>query len=244
MTKILKSMMLLVFALFLFAQDWHAITTLEKKWVKTITNPKVDTTPPTWFKPSKSEDVDYWLSVLPVKDDAKKHTQFVVSPALGMIAPIVETPAWSKDYKWLMAWKNVDLNKYFQQGAHLYPGTTPIWWVWNSVIGWHSNYYLSKRTPYTTVFGKIPMLDPKDEVWFYVKAIWAKAKPNEWILLKYKVYSSYETKPTDTKVMNTRKWKRDITLYTCTPIWTARNRWIIKWELSDAKSVILDGKIE
>ena len=68
--------------------------------------------------------------------------------------------------------------------------------------------------------------------------------PNEWILLKYKVFGSYETKPTDTKVMNTRKGKRDITLYTCTPIWTARNRWIIKWELSDAKSVILDGKIE
>lgn len=231
---------ILFFSSFLFFGSIFAISSLEIKWVKTILNPKVDTTPPGWFKPSNTEDIDYWLSVLPVKSDAIKYTQFVVAPALWMIAPVVETPEWSKDYKGLLAWKNIDLNKYFQQWAHLYPWTAPIWWIWNSVIGWHSNYYLSKRTPYTTVFGKIPMLDPKDEVWFYVKAAWKKAKANEWVLLKYKVFSSYETKPTDVKVMNTRKWKRDITLYTCTPIWTARNRWIIKWELLDAKSVMLD----
>ena len=208
-----------------------ALTPLSQKWVKTITNPKVDTAPPTWFRPSTTEDLRYWINLLPSQKNEK---QYVVAPALGMIAPIVETDPKSSDYQKLVAWKSIDLNPYFQRWAHLYPSTAQIWAVWNAVIGWHSNYLVSKRTDFTTVFGRIPELDVKDELWFYRHYQW-----NQWILLKYSITKSYETKATDTKVMLPTKWKREVTLYTCTPIGTARNRWILRAELKESKFVTL-----
>lgn len=244
---------MLIFAafVFLFWSSTFALTPIAKKWVKVFTNKKVDTTPPTWFKPSDSEDIKYWLSVLPSKKDAN-YSEYIVIPAMWLVAPIVKTPKTitkvvktkvngkrvskntqvpNPDYTKAIAGKAVDFNKYFSQWIHQYPGTPDIGTKWNTVLGGHSNYYVSKRTNYTTVFGRLPELDKDDQVWFY-----KKQSDGKWMLLKYKTTKSYETKANDVNViLPVKKWTSEVTLYTCVPIWTAKNRWIVKAEIFEAK---------
>lgn len=228
-----------------------AMTPIADKWVKVFKNKKVDTTPPTWFKPSDSEDINYWLWVLPSKKDAN-YSQYIVIPAMWLISPLVQTPKtitkttkikikgkWTNqtttvpnpDYTKAIAGKTVDFNKYFSLWVHQYPGTPDVGSKWNTVLGGHSNYYMSKRTNYTTIFGRLPELDKDDQVRFY-----KKQSDGKWMLIKYKTVKSYETKPTDVNViLPLKKWTSEVTLYTCVPIGTAKNRWIIKAEIYEAK---------
>lgn len=246
MKKIIS--LLMVFVMLLSSVSvTHALTPIAKKWVKVVKSSKVDTTPPKWFKPSDSEDINYWLGVLPSKKDAN-YSQYMVIPAMWLVSPIVQTPKTIKDKKWktinnpdytnAIAGKAVDFNKYFSLWVHQYPGTPDIGTKWNTVLWWHSNYYVSKRTNYTTIFWRLPELDKNDQVWFF-----KKQSDGKWMLLKYKVEKSYETKPTDVNVIapmkidpKTKKASTsEFTAYTCVPIGTAKNRWIVKWELVEVK---------
>jgi len=49
---------------------------------------------------------------------------------------------------------------------------------------------------------------------------------------KYKIVEKKVVKPTDVSVLKQEKWKKISTLMTCTPVWTALRRLIIKSELS------------
>ncbi len=228
-----------------------ALTPIANKWVKIFTNKKVDTTPPTRFKPSESEDIKYRLSVLPNQKDAN-YSEYMVIPAMWLVSPIVKTPKTitkmtktkvngktvsknaqvaNPDYIKAIAGKAVDFNKYFSQWVHQYPGTPDVGTKWNTVLGGHSNYYMSKRTNYTTIFGRLPELDKNDQVRFYKKQSDGKR-----MLLKYKTVKSYETKANDVNViLPINKWTSEVTLYTCVPIGTAKERRIVKAEIFEAK---------
>ena len=87
-------------------------TPIIKKGIKTIIQKAVDTTPPTRFKPSNTKDLNYWLNVLPFKEDKTKDS-YIVLPSVGLISPIVYIPEDSNEYKAAKRGEYVDMNKFF-----------------------------------------------------------------------------------------------------------------------------------
>ncbi len=203
------------------------------KGIKVIKQKRVETSDPKWFKPSYTEDINDWLNILPYKVD-KNNSKYLVLPSIWLVAPIGEVNQNSSDYKKVMNWRVLNFNKYLQTWVMQYPGTAEVGNIWNTVIFGHSSYWKNDSGRYKTIFTKIMELDPGEEIWVYVK-VW-----NKYTLEKYKVNKSYETNPRNTSVLLPKKGK-NLTLFTCTNIWTAQNRWILEakylWSASAKKSV-------
>jgi sortase (surface protein transpeptidase) len=207
-------------------------TPIIQKWIKTIVQAKVDTTPPKRFKPSNTKDLNYWLNVLPFKEDREKES-YIVLPSVGIIAPIIYIPEDSNDYKAAKRGESVDMNRYFLGGVSLYPTSALPWNVGNAIIWWHSNYRYKDKSNYRTIFTKMPELNVGQEVWFYRKIDW------KWNFFRFTIKKSYEVSDLSTDIMKPTKWKTETTLYTCTPIGTAKKRWIVKAELLSQEIISL-----
>lgn len=102
----------------------------------------------------------------------------------------------------------------------------------NSVIGGHSNYYKNIVSHYKTIFTKIPELIANDEIWTY-----RKQSNNTRVMYRYKIKQSFEMSKFDESIVAQDKSKKEITLYTCVPIGTSKNRWIIKGELIETRAI-------
>ena len=231
-----------------------------KKWKRIIQSPKV--LPKTWtpilektnilenkkidtvikkerfiLSGSTNRSLDFWKKVLDKRDrNAKK---YIVIPSSGLIIPINNINENTSDYKKIISWKEIELNKYLKTGVMEYPWTSTKWFweIWNKVIFWHSSYWKKDDWRYKTDFGKIIELDPNEEIWIYIKN-------NSWKyrLFRYKVEDSYNTTDDDIWVLNPWIWK-NISLITCTPIWWIAGRWIIKAKFIDEEKIELEKRI-
>lgn len=83
------------------------------------------------------------------------------------------------------------------------------------------------------------MLDDGDEVWYY-----RRMDSTSWMRYVYTVARSYETAPDDVAVFDPLGTGSEMTLYTCVPIGTADNRWIIKTILQSSQQVYYPPMIE
>lgn len=206
---------------------------LPKTWsdislkINTLDKEKIETKLPEWIKSdwlSQNEDLSYWLNKLPYEQD-KKENEYIVLPSIGMIVPIKSVENNNSDYDKLINWKEIEFNNYLKNWAMKYPWTSSnsYWELWNTVIFWHSSYWKKDDGRYKTAFQSIIWLDQNDEILIYKKDI------NNWEykIFKYIVENSYETKASDTSILKETDWK-NLTLFTCTPIWWIEWRWIVR----------------
>lgn len=187
-----------------------AVETLIPEWVKNPENPN-------------SRDLNYWLEKLPFLEDKDAGT-YIVLPNQGIISPVVDIPSTDANRKKLISGHEIDVNKYLKNGMINYPGTSVNGFgeEGNMVIFGHSSYFKKDNGRYKTVFQKIIELDVNESILIYKKDIFGEYK-----LYEYNVTASYNTKPTDVKVLLPNGGS-ELTLFTCTPIGNLTGRWIVK----------------
>ncbi len=194
--------------------------------VSVVKNPKVDTTPPSWLLSTGTVDPYFRTQkVLPYTGE-RNYNQYIVIPQIWVVVPLVSLDPTSSTYRQVMAWNELHW-KYFSSWAIIYPGTPWIGQTGNSLIGAHSNYYYSDPSYYRTIFTTLPELIQNDVI------LWL-SKSSSWrIVYKYRVMDSYQTAWLPDKVIAQPLYKKRITLYTCVPIGTSKERRIVQAELFD-----------
>lgn len=142
-----------------------------------------------------------------------------------MVIPIYRINESSKDYKSLVNFEYVNVNKYLKYWSLIYPDNinSTYWEKWNITIMWHSSYLKSDNWRYKTHFQVIIWLEEWKEIWIYKKI------NDKFKRFRYIVKKSYDTEPYDIDIINSTD-KSELTLFTCTPIWWDGWRWIIKSE--------------
>lgn len=151
-------------------------------------------TPPTWFKPKNialaPRDISYWKKVLPYEDD-RYADMYMVIPQLGLITPIQQIPRDSADRSHMIDGREIGINKYLQGGIIEYAGSVAPGHEGKRIDFGHSNYLSKDAGRYKTIFATLMRLDPGDEVWYFVR------NGDLYTLHRYRVSSSYPTKPSD-----------------------------------------------
>ncbi len=194
--------------------------------VTTKSNSKVNTSLPdessfrlAW---STNTELDYWKQVL--IDADKNASKYIVVPSNWLVVPINTVTENSKDFESMINGREINVNNYLKTWVVEYPGTSDKWYgeLWNKVVFWHSSYWNDDDGRYKTHFQKIIELDKNEEVWIY-----EKNSNGEYMRYRYIVTESYNTPNNDTSVL--KPWfGKNLTLFTCTPIWGTAGRWIIK----------------
>lgn len=205
--------------------DAFALTPKEQKGVKVLTSSHISYESPTRFQPigltGVSEDIAYRTSLLPFSG-AQDYPLYVVIPTLGLIAPIVEIPPWTKDHMQMIDGKSININTYLSSWVLHYPGTALPGQIWNIVIFWHSNFLRQGVGDYKTIFADLMNLDvwPYDEI-----RIYQKGENDFFNLFKYTIEQSYETNPQDVEILLPIEGE-ELTVFACTN--GIEWRWIIK----------------
>ncbi len=184
-----------------------------------------------------NDDINYRKTSLPETD--KNASEIIVTPSNGMVIPIINVDNINTDYKELISGREIDVNKYLKWGALKYPWTWDNWYskVWNPVIFGHSSYFKKDDWRYKTLFQKIIELDAWEQIWIY-------QKQTDWIYKRfiYIVEKSYEVTPSSVDILNAWIWK-NLTLFTCTPIWNLTWRWIVKAKYYDEEKIALEKEL-
>ena len=171
---------------------------------------------------SANDDIEYWKQVLVEQDrDANK---YIVVPANGLVVPINEFSEDSQEFDKMINGREVDINSALETGALEYPGTSINGYgqEGTKMVFAHSSYWKGEEGRYKTHFQKIIELSEWEQVWIYVK------NPEwEYDQYKYEIEESYNTSEYDTSIFLPQDGK-NLTLFTCTPIWGTDGRWIIK----------------
>lgn len=183
--------------------------------------PKKETFRLAW---TNEKNLEKWLEILPKQDRNKD--KYIVLPTQGLIMWINSVNKNDKSYQEFINWKNQNFYDYLIDWALEVPWTSinNFWEIWNKVIAWHSSYWKGWKSRYKTHFQKIIGMEKGEEIWIFTK--------NEnWNFDKYiyKVTESYNTSKNDISILKPTDNKQ-LTLFTCTPIWGSHGRWIVKSE--------------
>ena len=214
--------------------------TVAEKGIAIVKNPSVETNFPTWFKPSSLSnaptDAQYWINTIPYVEDRNENS-YVVVPTSGIVAPIESSN--SRESQKAINGQSFDYATPLSSGVGHYPGTQKPGEVGTSVLYGHSSDYTRNPGRYKTVFGKIIELDAGEEVWVYNRqADWSFER------LRFVVNTSREITPTTTNILLPRAG-RNLTLFTCTPIWGISGRWFVNATLVwDTSNKVLDLGLE
>lgn len=167
-------------------------------------------------------DLSYWLQALPEQD--RKGDKYVVIPWNGLVIPVNTVKEWTKEYEKFNDWGDEDFANYLVSWAVELPlEYADFWEVGKKVIMWHSSYFYNKSR-YRTHFQKIISLNKSDEIWIYKKDV-----NNEFKRFVYKVVESKNVKDDDISILYPSD-KDELVLFTCTPVWGIKWRWIVKAE--------------
>ncbi len=192
--------------------------------VKTIKDKRVKTTLPKLISTlawNYVNDINFWIKNLDKRD--RNRDEYIVIPSNWLVVPVNNVEVTTPDFSKLVSGQEINVNKYLKTWVMSYPGTTNNEYgkPWNKVIFWHSSYWENDDWRYKTHFQKIIELDNSEEVWIYKKVDW------EFKRFRYIVQKSYNTPANDVSVLKPWIWS-NLTLFTCTPIWWIKWRWIIK----------------
>ena len=231
----MKKIVSVILSVMLVSGSSFALTPKAEKWVITIESDALEWQSPTWFEPvaleNASEDIEYWTSILPYKED-RNDDMYIVLPTLWLITPVVFVPEGSEDYKNMTTWKEIDINKYLPEWVMHYPGTWMPWEVANPVIFGHSNYFAKEEGKYKSIFADLMNLDvsPRDEMWVFTK------EDDEYELRKFTIEESYETTPDDVWILKPKGGK-ELTVFACTE-WL-KWRWILRGKMIENNEVLV-----
>ncbi len=191
-------------------QEQKIIEKLENEW---------NTLKKIYFSPKKLvtsyESVTLDLDIIPYENR-------ILIPKIGKNVPIVDVNI-----------KNIDSEKEIddifmhelEKWVIRHPKTSLPWKEWNVFIFWHSSNYPWIKWEYNDVFALLDNLYFWDEI-----IVFYNQKKYVYIIKEKKVI-----KPWNTEMLNRQQWKKELTLMTCWPIWTALNRLIVIWELQELK---------
>lgn len=197
---------------------WDRVETLPNRIVSTQL-PSSETFRLAW---DTNEDISHWKQVLPQED--RDAGRYVVIPSNGLVIPVNSFAEDSKDFDAMINGREGNINPALRSWALEYPGSSTKGYgeVGNKVIFGHSSYFANELGRYKTHFQKIIELDQWEEIWIY-----EKQANNQYKRYRYKTEKSYNTDDSDTSVL--LPWVgKNLTLFTCTPIWGITGRWIIK----------------
>lgn len=239
-------------------QTGTPVDALQAKWVSVINNYAMDTTMYDRIRPvsramyKKHTKLSYWLRKIPNEwwyENDKKMNSYIVIPRLGIVAPVQHISPDRPEYTSVIKWGTAAFNDRLHSGVLQYPGTSNPGAVGNTVILWHSSYFSYDQGRYKTIFTAIPLLEQWDEIWIYTTTQWTGSTNRDLVRQSavqdtyegydryvYKVSTSFETQKENVDVLKPLEWS-SLTLITCTPIGTAKNRWVVQ-ALIDAPDVI------
>jgi LPXTG-site transpeptidase (sortase) family protein len=238
MKKHILSILVVVSLLASYVYATSTTELLKQKGVKIYTHTRVQTEQPAWIQMSNTwiqhmnTWATYWINRIPYEQD-RKLTTYIVIPRLWVVAPLVELPKNSPDFQKTLQWLSIDLNSYLQNWVLHYPSVAP-WNTGNVVVAWHSSYWKDDIWRYKNIFMTLPLLEFGDQIWTYTQI-------STWVYERhiYTVWESYETDPFDTSVLKKNPTEKIITLFTCTPIGTAKKRRIIKAKIREYTKKII-----
>lgn len=192
-----------------------------------VTDPQIIFTPWSYALDKAPKWLTFWTHNLSPED--KQASAYIVIPTTWTVTPIIDVPEGTTDFTTLVSGKEVNIQPYLQNGVLHYPKTAQPGEYGNMVVAGHSSYFTRYPGRFKTIFGTLPSLEAgQDEIWLY-----KKTSSNEYTMYRYRVTASYNTIHTNVEVMLPRPGKKEITLYTCTPIWDLKTRWIIRAELEE-----------
>ncbi len=160
-------------------------------------------------------------------------------PVIGVVVPVLQ-PAVDRDATLGTIFSVLD--KAFLSGAAIYPETASLGTVGNAVIGGHSSFWKTHRSPYKTIFTKLPELVTGDEVWGFTRrknngedtggseASSGEIDSKKRDITIYTITESYYMKIFDPHIFDQPRDRKQVSLYTCVPIGTQRDRRIIRAE--------------
>ena len=210
------------------AKLWDTWTPLAEKWVRIFQNSLVQTSDmlsiPKISLETASRNLSDWTKYLPQADRNKDG--YIIIPTAWIVVPTVNTTNITEINN-VLNWWTLDIRPYLAQWALFYPWTANIRSLtWNSVYAAHSSFWRNNIWNYKTSFKYLPEVDLWEQVWVYIKqADWSYKQDI------YEVIESYETQADNTSPLLETKDSRTLTLFTCTPIWTNKNRWIVRSKL-------------
>jgi sortase (surface protein transpeptidase) len=169
---------------------------------------------------------------------------------LGIVAPVDDIPQDTSDWSTLVNGWDIKVNPYLKKWVVHYPLSANAGEIGNMIIAWHSSYFKADDGLFKTIFTSLPLLNVWDEVLVYKKKTaeeykkelemtsssskksWdATTKVEPFAQFSYVIRNSYEIKSTDTWILNSRPQTSHLTVFTCTPIGSNKNRWYIDAEL-------------
>jgi len=144
----------------------------------------------------------------------------IIIPKLWINVPIMEM--WVNSLK-VDKWSDFEnaVQGELKKWVVHYPWTAEAGEEWNLFITWHSSYYPWDDWKYKSVFAKLSYLNVWDEYFIF------QNQKKYW----YKINEKKVVNPNNVSVLKQESWKKLSTLMTCTPVWTALRRLIIKSEL-------------
>lgn len=172
----------------------------------------------TYFSPKKlvplKSNVNMDVEILPYENR-------IVIPKIGKNIPLVDVDSrrWNLDFKNLENLFMKELEKWVLR----YPWTAKPWENGNTFIFWHSSNYAWEHWEFNDVFALLDKLDNWDEIIVYYNQ-----KKYTYVVNEKKVIS-----PGDVKVLDRDPTKKELSLMTCWPVWTAYNRLIAFAELKE-----------
>lgn len=172
------------------------------------------------------KDLASWIDILPYEQD-KDADEYVVIPSLGIITPVNNMEESDETFDSIISGQEFNINPYLHSGVLRYPGSAQVGELGNSVILGHSSYWKADFGRYKTIFTELPEMDQGEVVWVF------KKEGTEYKKYEYIIDESYETNDYDVEVLTPGNGK-NLTLITCTPIGTAKNRWIVHAKLVSA----------
>jgi uncharacterized repeat protein (TIGR01451 family) len=225
-------------------QTGTPIRQLRDKWVSVVKNNDVQTEMADRIVPvsprvyKTKTDITYRLQRLPKiwwYQYDHHAPMYIVVPRLWIVAPIHDIPETDKDYKKILYGQSINVNARLQWGVLHYPLSSLPTAIGNMVIVGHSSYFKDDWWRYKTIFTSLPLLNKEDEIWIYQQSndtgnVYQSLQNRSWSWYNRYVYivtRSFETDKTDVKVLEPQIWST-LTLMTCTPIGTAKNRWVVQ----------------
>ncbi len=174
---------------------------------------------------STNPNLSYWLQSVVKRD--RNESMYIVLPTQWLVVPVHSVPVDAPESQRFLNGSNENFWKYLINGAIELPGTTTNDYgqPGNKVISGHSSFFKKSRTRYKTHFQRIIEMDPGQQIWIY-----KKQPDNTYKRYIYKVYKSYNASKYHTEILHSTE-ESILTLFTCTPIWWARWRWVVRAKL-------------
>lgn len=172
------------------------------------------------------EEVTYWVNEVLPYEQHRYADQYLVIPTMWAVMPVVEVPYGSADYEAMKHGREIDINKYLQNGILHFPHSADAGQEGKFFAFGHSNGLESRPGEFNAILANVMGLEAwVDQVWIFKKIA------GKFQLFKYRVTNSYETDPGNVNVMKRDGQWADLAISACENI--LEGRWIIEWELID-----------